>query len=103
MHIVRCLSFFLLFLAGCAGSQPLFHVETDTFSADFYDTQCSSKEVLALTGPIPAEIVKDVKDGVVTFKDATSKRQFCYVLDEDKTSAFAIDETGEQGFIQLKK
>lgn len=100
---MRLLLITLLFLAGCASSQPVFHVETDSFTADFYDTLCSSKKVLELTGPIPAEIVKDVKDGVVQFKDATPKRQFCYVLDEDKTSAFAIDETGEQGFIQLKK
>lgn len=93
----------VLFLSGCASSAPLFQVETDTFSASFYDTLCSSKGVLAITGPIPAEMQKDVKDGVVKFKDATPERQFCYVLNEDKSSAFAIDETGEQGYIELKK
>lgn len=86
----------LLLLTGCAGPKVLFHVENDAFTADFYDTACSSSKVLALTGPA----ADGVKDGHAEFKNGP-KLDFCYVAEDDL--AFVIDEEGDQGFVELKK
>lgn len=99
--LLLCLS---LFLAGCA-PKTLFLVETDSFIAKFYDSRCSSSKVLALTQrPGGPPLPDAVKDGEVVFKDKNlDKREFCYIVDADKSAAFVIDEEGSQGAISLKK
>jgi hypothetical protein len=92
-----------LLLAACGGPKVVRVLKDEAYTATFYDTKCTDKNVLAIIQRIgvPAQIVERMRSGRVVFTDGQDERNFCYADNAGGESTFIVDDAGSLGNLQL--